>query len=323
MTNPAHQKNGRVSDSRTSKKSKTSNDSGIISDLDSDFLPTKIIVYRNGDKFDPGTEVSVTRKEFKQWLTFLDGVTKKIRSLKAVKKLYTMNGEEVEDFKDLDQGNFYVASSDVFKDIEYGNVKPLKWTPTSKPAYHDPLGIDSVESLDIYMKKFGLAPEKGELANHHLDDGNLNFLKSGKRYGTIVVPQKLTFPHRPNANGAKAFRNPELTIQDKTVSLPKIYVSNYQSKSTSGDNDKNHFIHQYKSQRSFSAERIAQNIGTQTPDTGKRRNGWNDEYEYEYEIDYKNQDEDFYYNQPNVSYYRIDRNANEKNLKSSKQTFYG
>lgn len=310
-----HGQNTNISDSRMSKKSKTSSDSGVGSDLDFDYRPMKIIVFRNGDKFDPGTEVSITRKEFKQWTTFLDALTKKIHSLTAVHKLFALNGREVEDFKDLDYGRPYVASStDSVKLLRYGEVKPRKWALNSKTAYKDPSGLQSVESLDIYLKKMGFESQTSESSYRFFPKTNKKRNGNEEVNGTV---QKML--------------NPELRVRDKTVSLPKIYVTKYQNNSKT---DKMSLVNRCKPQRSFSEERIAvgsppprRNEGTgndlkneKTSSSIRHLEVVDGEIEYPFVDDVEDLEDGYYNYPPNVSYYNLV--SKERAPKPTKDTFY-
>lgn len=209
--------NGSIS-SRDSQKSKASNDSGIVLDLDPDFVPVKVHVYKNGDMFDVGTEIVVTRREFKHWFGFLDFVSKRIKSLKTITKLHSFNGEEIEGFDELKNNGQYVACYDAFKKIDYGKAKPLKWRPVTRQMnYHDPYGIDSHESLEIHLKKLGFESETG---TSFPDDNPANHNRGKNHPRRIIAPM--------NRRGSTMVHDKKHhdDAEKTSLSLPKIGTSN-------------------------------------------------------------------------------------------------
>lgn len=217
--NSNNKSNGSLS-SRDSQKSKGSHDSGVVLDLDPDYVPVKIHVYKNGDPFDLGTEMPVTRREFKHWFSFLDEVSKRIKSIKTIQKLCTIKGVEVEGFDELKNNGKYVACAEAFKKIEYGKAKPLSWRPVSRQMnYKDPYGIDSHESLEIHLKKLGFESETGAAfpednpANHRTKTQN----------GRLGVPPPA--PRRSSVVVAKTEEKKHGEKEKSTLSLPKISTS--------------------------------------------------------------------------------------------------
>ncbi|GMT12713.1 hypothetical protein PFISCL1PPCAC_4010, partial [Pristionchus fissidentatus] len=130
--------------------------------VDFNFRPIKIIVYRNGEELDPGTVVMVTRREYKHWIVFLDGLTKKLRTTTAVHRVFDTNGIRIESFDDLRHGGEYVAVEKMpFIPCLYGSRRIV---PISARVFHVPWNVDDskqhsfldgAESTDIYMKKQG------------------------------------------------------------------------------------------------------------------------------------------------------------------------
>ncbi|VDM73096.1 unnamed protein product [Strongylus vulgaris] len=56
----------------------------------------QIRVYKNGDERDPGKLITITRREFKHWILFLDALTRKLGTITAINKLFTTGGIRVE-----------------------------------------------------------------------------------------------------------------------------------------------------------------------------------------------------------------------------------
>ncbi|KAF8362945.1 hypothetical protein PRIPAC_89868 [Pristionchus pacificus] len=129
--------------------------------VDFNFRPIKIIVYRNGEDLDPGTVVMVTRREYKHWIVFLDGLTKKLKTTTAVHRVFDTNGIRIESFDELRHGGEYVAVEKMpFIPCLYGSKRVA---PISARVFHVPWTVeeshpsflDGAESMDIYMKKQG------------------------------------------------------------------------------------------------------------------------------------------------------------------------
>jgi hypothetical protein len=63
----------------------------------------RILVYRNGDEFDPGTIVTVNRRQHRNWLQLLEDLSERCHLLEgSVNHIYSMDGMECRHFVDLD-----------------------------------------------------------------------------------------------------------------------------------------------------------------------------------------------------------------------------
>lgn len=64
--------------------------------IDINYRGLRITVYKNGDQYDTGTTVVISRKRFKHWLTFLDFLTKKLDLMAPVHELYRTDGIRIQ-----------------------------------------------------------------------------------------------------------------------------------------------------------------------------------------------------------------------------------
>ncbi|GMR34259.1 hypothetical protein PMAYCL1PPCAC_04454, partial [Pristionchus mayeri] len=135
--------------------------------VDFNFRPIKIIVYRNGEEMDPGTVVMVTRREYKHWIVFLDGLTKKLKTTTAVHRVFDTSGVRIESFDELRHMGEYVAVEKMpFIPCFYGARRVV---PISARVFHVPWNVedshpsflDGAESMEIYMKKQGYGSYTG------------------------------------------------------------------------------------------------------------------------------------------------------------------
>ncbi|KHJ80896.1 Doublecortin, partial [Oesophagostomum dentatum] len=94
-----------------------------------------IRVYKNGDERDPGKVITVTRREYKHWIIFLDALTRKLGTTTAVHKLFTTTGIRVEHFTELENNGEYVAvERGPFIDCNYGMSRVWTQTERGHPA---------------------------------------------------------------------------------------------------------------------------------------------------------------------------------------------
>lgn len=94
-------------------------------------------IYRNGDEHDPGTEVFVTRQQFRHWLSFLDFLTDRIKVGGAVHRIYSLDGTEVRHFRDLENLDRYVAANNKFIPANYGSRVQKGWSRDHQLRYKD------------------------------------------------------------------------------------------------------------------------------------------------------------------------------------------
>ncbi|UMM16657.1 hypothetical protein L5515_013576 [Caenorhabditis briggsae] len=125
-----------------------------------DFFPLRIRVFRNGDMFDQGRILVVTRKQFKHWIVFLDALTVSLRTATAVKRLFTIQGIPVHHFDELETNGEYVAvENGPFINVPYGQsrftLRGKRYNPIIRAPQMVPTFLNSAESMDIYLKKEG------------------------------------------------------------------------------------------------------------------------------------------------------------------------
>ncbi|KAJ3263592.1 hypothetical protein HDU77_010414 [Chytriomyces hyalinus] len=88
----------------------------------------KIWMYRNGDVFKTGKRMIVSSRVFKNYEQFLSQTSKDLNLLHgAVRKIYTMQGEEIKDLAGIKEGQCYVAaaSGELFKKVQYNIPEEL------------------------------------------------------------------------------------------------------------------------------------------------------------------------------------------------------
>ena len=81
-------------------------------------------MFKNGDKFDPGTRVVVTNRKYRTFGVLLDDLSSKVKLANgAVRHLYTpRNGHEVQSLNSLKHdGKYICASVGKLKKEKYGD----------------------------------------------------------------------------------------------------------------------------------------------------------------------------------------------------------
>ncbi|VDO42728.1 unnamed protein product [Haemonchus placei] len=135
-----------------------------------EYMPdySQIRVYKNGDERDPGKLITITRREYKHWIIFLDALTRKLGTTTAINRLYSVDGLR---FAELEHNGEYVAvERGPFIDCNYGayriwtqteKVAPQKWTSLVRVTEGKPVFLDSGDSMDLYLKKQGYGSTTG------------------------------------------------------------------------------------------------------------------------------------------------------------------
>ncbi|PAV79942.1 hypothetical protein WR25_22677 [Diploscapter pachys] len=110
-----------------------------------------------------GKRVALTRRQFKHWIKFLDHLTEVLHAHRAVRKLFTINGVEIQNFEDLDDSGEYVAVETLpFLSVNYGRTKHLqKFCPVVRQQEEQDNFLNSAETMDIYLKKEGFGSSTG------------------------------------------------------------------------------------------------------------------------------------------------------------------
>ncbi|VDK43536.1 unnamed protein product [Anisakis simplex] len=136
--------------------------------IDFNYRGMKITIFKNGDIYDCGTTVVVSRHQFKHWIIFLDHLSKKLKLLAPVHKLFTTDGLVVRQFEALQNGGHYVAvSQGPFIAIEYGRAiveggnRDRRWNADPHCIKKDIGTLDSAESVDIYLRRCGYSSKTG------------------------------------------------------------------------------------------------------------------------------------------------------------------
>lgn len=193
------QKNSYHNDSSPNKPLSGSDD--VYEHLYNVSKPIHITVYRNGDPFDAGVSVGVTRTQFKNWLNFLDYLTERLQLPDgAVHNVYTVHGEEVRHFKHLKQDGVYVGAKGEFKESDYGgkDTRRMKWQIRHASAKPEPSAVMSKESREMYLEQKGFRPklddiwdvanfdQKGSSPRHHSLKSNHEIMKKQHQQGKPV-----------------------------------------------------------------------------------------------------------------------------------------
>ncbi|VDM96068.1 unnamed protein product [Thelazia callipaeda] len=155
----------------------------------------RITVYKNGDQYDTGTIVVVSRKRFKHWLTFLDFLTKKLNLMAPVHELYRIDGLHIQHFDEIENGGSYVAVSQgpfLYKPYGLTPEEREKWNISPKIDSVEQGTLDSAESVDIYLKQRGYTSrtglpfpfDGGICAGHSLMDVRRSSTTSAGQYST-------------------------------------------------------------------------------------------------------------------------------------------
>lgn len=159
---------------------------------------TVIRVYKNGDERDPGKLITVTRREYKHWIVFLDALTRKLGTTTAINRLYSTHGVRVDHFTELEHNGEYVAvERGPFIDCNYGANRvwtqtERKWTSLVRVTEGKPIYLHSGDSMDLFLKKAGYGsttglpfPLDGLSKSPNLSAANLSGLSKEKLGGSL------------------------------------------------------------------------------------------------------------------------------------------
>lgn len=190
------------------------------SDIDPNFRSIVIYVYRNGDEFDKGVEVTITRKAFKHWLNLLEYLTKRCNTTKPVNFIYKLTGEAIKGFKQLEDGGEYVAASGPFKSCRYRSKakKDFKVDP-HQIRRKDPPALDSSESLEMFLRRTGY--HKGKDAKYPEDifeDTSLDL----RSKNTSRLPSQKNGNGPPSSIGSSIVKPTAVRPPIATINNPKV-----------------------------------------------------------------------------------------------------
>lgn len=73
---------------------------------------------------------------------------------RPIQWLFTLDGEEIENFTQLRNHNEYVAAYLLpFQKGNYSKKKRLDWNKDDKVKYKDPEELDSPETMELYLRQ--------------------------------------------------------------------------------------------------------------------------------------------------------------------------
>lgn len=66
-----------------------------VTTVDFDYRASKILVFKNGEEYDPGLPVVISRRQFRHWIKFLDFLSKKLDMRAPVHRIFRLDGIEI------------------------------------------------------------------------------------------------------------------------------------------------------------------------------------------------------------------------------------
>lgn len=157
----------------------TKSNSGSSGSNADGFKPMNILMFKNGDEYDPGLEMAITRKQFQHWLHLLDYLTDKLKMTEgAVHKIYAYpSGTEVRHFTEMEAaGKFFVAAHGKYKKVKYGKhprLPSFSTHPSTVSPRYEPPTLNSTDSLQYYLQSHGFKPKLGDI----WQDNDFNLMK--------------------------------------------------------------------------------------------------------------------------------------------------
>ncbi|VDN95285.1 unnamed protein product [Brugia pahangi] len=83
----------------------------------------RVKIYKNGDNSFEGLDFIINTDQFKNMQELLNIINEKIGLTNGAKKLYTLNGELIQSVEQIISDKEYVAATNVFKPLLYGQMK--------------------------------------------------------------------------------------------------------------------------------------------------------------------------------------------------------
>ncbi|KAG8186285.1 hypothetical protein JTE90_004629 [Oedothorax gibbosus] len=95
-----------------------------------------VTVFRNGDPYYPGFKASLRPgKHFLNLAGFCDYLSQRLKIAQGVRHIFDLNGKEIHELKDLEDGGSYVASgTKTFKEDAYGKLARIHTSQVIKPV---------------------------------------------------------------------------------------------------------------------------------------------------------------------------------------------
>ncbi|PAV56764.1 hypothetical protein WR25_05024 [Diploscapter pachys] len=136
--------------------------SGVSSISGSNQSIKKITIYRNGDVHYGGLKLVVNPRHIPDLDRLLAVITDRIDLPYGAKKLYSANGKQIKTFADLQDGKIYIASSNTFTPMTYGDSTRRAWRPSNKTVHDN--GLPPVFPKQRMSRSLEPKPKKSEMA---------------------------------------------------------------------------------------------------------------------------------------------------------------
>ncbi|PAV90898.1 hypothetical protein WR25_24203 isoform B [Diploscapter pachys] len=136
--------------------------SGVSSLSGSNQSVKKITIYRNGDIHYGGLKLVVNPRHIPDMDRLLAVITDRIDLPYGAKKLYSANGKQIKTFADLQDGKIYIASSNTFTPMTYGDSTRRAWKPSNKTVHDN--GLPPVLPKQRMSRSLEPKPKKSEVA---------------------------------------------------------------------------------------------------------------------------------------------------------------
>ncbi|KAK6103561.1 Doublecortin family protein [Brugia pahangi] len=165
----------------------------------------RVKIYKNGDNSFEGLDFIINTDQFKNMQELLNIINEKIGLTNGAKKLYTLNGELIQSVEQIISDKEYVAATNVFKPLLYGQMKFITSTDKIDKLTMINSEISSLASTKVLAlrmsrnvemkrgwRKESVAEKKSKnnvQSQRKLSDGNNNASKAEQTKPTKLVKE--------------------------------------------------------------------------------------------------------------------------------------